>query len=119
MRNADITSANHTHGKTPVASLCFVEDYSLVAKVKATREVAWSQSRGFCSDAKDFFNIAFAIHHLEHRMGLMVIQEFLGHKSNKTMGTYTHIARTALAKIKSPLDHFIGSKANNINKIQK
>ena len=74
---------------------------------------------GFFSDAKDFIKIAFATHHLEHGMDMLLIQELLGHKSNKNTKIYTHIARTSLAYNKSPLDHFTDSKANNINKIQK
>ena len=56
---------------------------------------------------------------LETGVDLRYIQGLLGHNSSKTTEIYPHIARTALAKIKSPLDHFIDSKANNINKIQK
>ncbi|NCU36084.1 MAG: hypothetical protein GX103_07795 [Bacteroidales bacterium] len=52
-------------------------------------------------------------------MDMLLIQELLGHKSNKNTKIYTHIARTSLAYNKSPLDHFTDSKANNINKIQK
>ncbi|MDD2633276.1 MAG: tyrosine-type recombinase/integrase [Bacteroidales bacterium] len=119
MRNPAITLANHTHRHTPVVSLCVEKDRRLFAKVKATRGAAWSQSRGFCFETKECFNIAFANHHFEKGMDLMLIQESLGHKSSKATEIYTHIARTALAKIKSQLDHIINSNDNNINKIQK
>ena len=104
MRNPIITSDNHTHGKTPVVSLCVEKDRRLFAKVKATRGAAWSQSRGFCSDAKDIINIAFANHHLEKGMDLMLIQESLGHKSSKTTEIYTRVIRKNIKKMRNLLD---------------
>ena len=119
MRTPAITLAIDSRRDNPVGRLRFEKDRRLVAQVKATRGAAWSQSRGFCFETKECFNIAFANHHFEKGMDLMLIQESLGHKSSKTTEIYTHIARTALAKIKSQLDHIINSNDNNINKIQK
>ncbi|NLO51042.1 MAG: tyrosine-type recombinase/integrase [Bacteroidales bacterium] len=119
MRTPAITLAIDSRRDNPVGRLRFEKDRRLVAKVKATRGAAWSQRRGFCFETKECFNIAFANHHFEKGMDLMLIQESLGHKSSKTTEIYTHIARTALAKIKSQLDHIINSNDNNINKIQK
>ena len=62
---------------------------------------------------------SFATHLIEHGVSLRHIQLLMGHGSPKTTEVYTHIADMTLAKIKSPLDHFIDDNANNINKLQK
>jgi site-specific recombinase XerC len=104
MRTPAITLANDTHRHTPVVSLCFEKDRRLFAKVKATRGAAWSQSRGFCFETKECFNIAFANHHLEKGMDLMLIQESLGHKSSKTTEIYTRVIRKNIKKMRNLLD---------------
>ena len=104
MRNPAITLANDSRRDNPVGRLRFEKDRRLVAKVKATRGAAWSQSRGFCFETKECFNIAFANHHFEKGMDLMLIQESLGHKSSKTTEIYTHVTTKGFEQIKSPLD---------------
>ena len=47
---------------------------------------------------------SFATHLLEHGTDLRYIQELLGHNSSKTTEIYTHITKTGMEKIKSPLD---------------
>lgn len=47
---------------------------------------------------------AFATHLLESGANLRVVQALLGHQSLNTTAVYTHLAKTWLADIKSPLD---------------
>lgn len=61
---------------------------------------------------------SFATHLIEQGVSLRHIQLLLGHTSSKTTEIYTHIANTALAKVKSPLDRFIEDNTNNMNTLQ-
>lgn len=47
---------------------------------------------------------SFATHLLESGTNLRIIQELLGHGSSRTTDIYTHVARSTLAKVRSPLD---------------
>jgi integrase/recombinase XerD len=47
---------------------------------------------------------AFATHLVEAGTNLRVVQSLLGHQSLNTTAVYTHLAKTWLAEVKSPLD---------------
>lgn len=50
---------------------------------------------------------SFATHLLENGTDIRYIQQFLGHSSIKTTTIYTHLTKTAVDKIVSPLDRMV------------
>ncbi|MGH2644291.1 MAG: tyrosine-type recombinase/integrase, partial [Chitinophagaceae bacterium] len=48
---------------------------------------------------------SYATHLLEYGTDISLIQKLLGHQNIKTTQIYTHVSRSVIAKIKSPLDH--------------
>lgn len=50
---------------------------------------------------------SFATHILEQGVDIRYIQTLLGHESSKTTEIYTHVSKSSLANIKSPLDRII------------
>jgi site-specific recombinase XerD len=47
---------------------------------------------------------AFATHLVERGTNLRVVQALLGHQSLNTTALYTHLAKSWLSEVKSPLD---------------
>ncbi len=47
---------------------------------------------------------SFATHHLENGTDIRYIQEMPGHNDIRTTIRYTHVAKSAIAKIQSPID---------------
>jgi len=73
-----------------------------------TAQAIFEQARNKCSINKNVsihsLRHAFATHLLEDGVDLRYIQELLGHKSSKTTEIYTHVCRTDIKNIRSPLD---------------
>ena len=55
---------------------------------------------------------SFATHLLENGTDIRYIQSFLGHSSIKTTMIYTHLGKSAVDKIQSPLDRLVQSEKN-------
>jgi len=55
---------------------------------------------------------SFATHLLENGTDIRYIQQFLGHSSIKTTTIYTHLTKTAVDKIQSPLDRMVNENNN-------
>ena len=49
-------------------------------------------------------------HLLENGTDIRYIQQFLGHSSIKTTTVYTHLTKTAVDRIQSPLDRMVDIK---------
>ena len=58
---------------------------------------------------------SFATHLLESGTDIRYIQKFLGHSSIKTTTIYTHLTKSAVDKIQSPLDRMVDE--NNKKKL--
>ncbi len=56
---------------------------------------------------------SFATHLVEQGISTLHIQSMLGHESSKTTEIYTHISKTSIAHIKSPLDIILGKSLND------
>ena len=50
---------------------------------------------------------AFATHLLEEGTDIRYIQELMGHENTKTTERYTHVSKTKINNIKSPLDNIL------------
>lgn len=57
---------------------------------------------------------SFATHLLENGTDIRYIQQFLGHSSIKTTTIYTHLTKSAVDKIQSPLDRMVDERKKNL-----
>jgi site-specific recombinase XerD len=73
---------------------------SLQSVFKQTKEKAGIKTKGGIHSLRH----SFATHLMESGTDIRIIQEFLGHNSIKTTMRYTHVSRTQMQKIRSPLD---------------
>lgn len=55
---------------------------------------------------------SFATHLLENGTDIRYIQQFLGHSNIKTTTIYTHLTKSAVDKIQSPLDRMVETNKN-------
>jgi len=69
----------------------------------STRTVQTVFEQAIKKDATVHLRHPFATHLLSG-VDLRCIQEILGHKSSKTTEIYTHVSKTGIARIRSPLD---------------
>jgi site-specific recombinase XerD len=57
---------------------------------------------------------SFATHLLENGTDIRYIQQFLGHSSIKTTTIYTHLTKSAVDKIQSPLDRMVDERKKKL-----
>lgn len=57
---------------------------------------------------------SFATHLLENGTDIRYIQQFLGHSSIKTTTIYTHLTKSAVDKIQSPLDRMVDERRKKL-----
>ena len=62
---------------------------------------------GFARERGHTLRHSFATHLLENGTDIRYIQQFLGHSSIKTTTVYTHLTKTAVDRIQSPLDRMV------------
>ena len=65
---------------------------------------------GFARERGHTLRHSFATHLLENGTDIRYIQQFLGHSSIKTTTVYTHLTKTAVDRIQSPLDRMVDIK---------
>ena len=147
MKAPVITLANDFHHDTSVVRVSFEKDYSLIGKVKMLKGAAWRQSRGFWYIAKSDFKLNNVFETLKDvawvdysalksntpnalpktkkqkpypKQQITLPEAYTNLLDQKHYAENTKaIANTALAKIKSPLDHFFEDNVNDINTLQK
>lgn len=60
----------------------------------------------------------FATHLLEAGTDIRIIQELLGHESTETTMIYTHVAKTEIARVRSPLDRIVAAAVDSTDSLR-
>lgn len=100
------------NGKTYVFEGQIKDEPYSTASVQAVMREAIKKAKISKKASVHTLRHSFATHLLENGTDIRYIQKFLGHSSIKTTTIYTHVSKTSVQRIQSPLDRMNDEKAN-------